>query len=53
MNNFLGAGGDDFPAFKLGTAEQTGEDDLVALVEYLGVHDPYTPISTTRITRIN
>ena len=53
MNSFLAAGGDDFPAFKLGTAEQTGDDDLVALVEYLGDHDPYTPIPTIRITRVN
>jgi 5'-nucleotidase len=53
MNNFLGSGGDDFPAFKLGTAEQTGLDDLVALEAYLGAHNPYTPVTGVRITRIN
>ena len=40
MNNFLGAGGDDFPALRQGTNETTGDDDLVALVEYLGCQRP-------------
>ncbi|HYH92294.1 MAG TPA: bifunctional metallophosphatase/5'-nucleotidase [Candidatus Saccharimonadales bacterium] len=53
MNNFLATGGDDFPAFRLGTDEQTGEDDLIALVDYLGDHDPYTPVNDVRITRVN
>jgi 5'-nucleotidase len=53
MNNFLAAGGDDFPAFTLGTAEQTGLDDLVALEAYLGAHNPYTPVTDVRITRVN
>jgi 5'-nucleotidase len=53
MNNFLGSGGDDFPIFRQGTDEQTGADDLVALVEYLGDHNPYTPVTEPRITRIN
>jgi hypothetical protein len=43
MNNFLGTGGDDFPAFTLGTDEVTGLDDLVALENYLGANNPYTP----------
>jgi 5'-nucleotidase len=43
MNNFIGAGGDDFPVLTLGTNEQTGLDDLVALEAYLGSHNPYTP----------
>jgi 5'-nucleotidase len=43
MNNFLGGGGDDFPAFTLGTNEVTGADDLVALEAYLGANDPYAP----------
>ena len=43
MNNFLGTGGDDFPAFTLGTDEETGLDDLVVLEAYLAVNDPYTP----------
>jgi len=53
MNNFLGSGGDDFPAFTLGTSEQTGLDDLVALEAYLGAHNPYTPVTDVRITRVN
>ena len=53
MNNFLATGGDDFPAFRLGTDEQTGQDDLVALVAYLGANDPYTPVTDVRITRVN
>lgn len=52
MNNFLGTGGDDFPGFTVGTNEQTGQDDLVALVAYLGANDPYTPITTPRISRL-
>ena len=34
MNNFIAAGGDDFPALTLGTNEVTGLDDLVALEAY-------------------
>jgi 5'-nucleotidase len=43
MNNFLGTGGDDFPAFTLGTDEVTGLDDLVVLEQYLAANNPYTP----------
>jgi 5'-nucleotidase len=43
MNNFIGAGGDNFPIFTLGTNEVTGLDDLVVLEAYLGTHDPYFP----------
>jgi len=53
MNNFLGTGGDDFPAFRLGTDETTGADDLVALEAYLGANEPYTPVDEVRITRLN
>lgn len=53
MNSFLAAGGDDFPAFTLGTTEVTGADDLVALEAYLGTHDPYAPVTVDRITRLN
>jgi 5'-nucleotidase len=56
-NNFLAAGGDNFPGFLAGTNEQTGDDDLVALEAYLAANNPYSPISTsvpanTRITRL-
>jgi 5'-nucleotidase len=53
MNSFLATGGDDFPAFTLGTNETTGADDLVALEAYLATHNPYTPVTDVRITRIN
>ena len=53
VNNFLATGGDDFPALTLGTNLMTGADDLVALEAYLAAHDPYTPIATSRITRLN
>ncbi|CAN5781851.1 bifunctional metallophosphatase/5'-nucleotidase [soil metagenome] len=56
-NNFLAGGGDNFPGFTVGTNEQTGADDLVALEAYLGANSPYTPIDTAntanrRITRL-
>ena len=52
MNSFLASGGDDFPAFNLGTDAVTGQDDLVALVAYLGANDPYTPVAADRITQL-
>ena len=52
-NNFLSGGGDDFPAFTLGTNNTTGLDDLVALEAYLSANDPYTPPTDVRITRVN
>jgi len=54
MNSFLASGGDDFPAFTLGTGEVTGDDDLVALEDYLAANNPYTPsLTPPRITRVN
>ena len=51
MNNFIGAGGDDLPAFTLGTEEITGADDLVALEAYLALpaNNPYAPDLAPRI----
>ena len=51
MNNFIAAGGDDLPAFTLGTNEVQGLDDLVALEAYLGLaaNNPYTPDRVARI----
>ncbi len=49
MNSFLAGGGDDFPAFNLGTNLAVGPDDLVALQAYLGANNPYTPVTTARI----
>ncbi|MGZ8803501.1 MAG: bifunctional metallophosphatase/5'-nucleotidase [Mycobacterium sp.] len=52
-NNFLAGGGDDFPGFAAVTAFDTGLDDLVALEQYLGAHDPYSPVlAPDRITQI-
>ncbi len=56
VNNFLQTGGDDFPAFRLGTNVLQGSDDLVALEAYLASHNPYTPVNLAtqaQITRIN
>ncbi len=54
MNSFLASGGDDFPAFTLGTDEDTGDDDLVALEAYLAANNPYTPsLTPARIVRLN
>jgi 5'-nucleotidase len=53
MNSFLATGGDDFPAFNLGTDVVVGQEDLVALVAYLGANDPYTPVAGARIARVN
>ncbi len=53
MNNFLSTGGDDFPGFLAGDNIVTGADDLVALEAYLGANNPYTPVETVRITRVN
>jgi 5'-nucleotidase len=52
MNSFLASGGDDFPAFLLGTEPTTGADDLDALVAYLGANPGYAPVTTARITRV-
>jgi 5'-nucleotidase len=53
MNSFLASGGDDFPIFTQATNLVTGPDDLVALVDYLGDHPNYVPVTTSRITRLN
>jgi 5'-nucleotidase len=54
MNSFLASGGDDFPAFTLGTNEATGADDLVALEAFLALpaNNPYTPPTDVRIPRV-
>ena len=45
MNNFLGFGGDSFPAMLAGDNPQFGADDLVALEAYLAIpgNNPYDP----------
>jgi 5'-nucleotidase len=53
VNNFLADGGDRFTTLLAGT-ERTDvvspEDDLAALIEYLGANDPTSPPATDRIT---
>jgi 5'-nucleotidase len=41
--SFLAAGGDNFRAFREGTAVDTGLVDYEAWIEYLGEHDPVSP----------
>ena len=43
MNNFLGFGGDSFPAMLAGDLVKFGEDDLIVLEAYLAAHNPYDP----------
>ena len=44
VNSFLASGGDNFTAFKDGTARRdTGQTDLQAMVDYLAAHDPSGP----------
>jgi 2',3'-cyclic-nucleotide 2'-phosphodiesterase (5'-nucleotidase family) len=42
-NNFLADGGDAFSVFTEGTNRSGGGDDLVALIDYLGVNSPVAP----------
>ncbi len=50
VNNFLAAGGDNFPGFKAGTDALTGMIDLDAFVAYLEAHSPVSPGPMNRIT---
>jgi 5'-nucleotidase len=52
MNNFLGAGGDNFTVFNEGTNTLGGMIDLDALVQYLMKNDPAPVPPMNRITRI-
>jgi 5'-nucleotidase len=53
MNNFLGAGGDNFTVFNQGTNTIGGMVDLDAFVNYLLANDPVPAPPMNRITRIN
>ncbi len=53
MNNFLGAGGDNFTVFNQGTNTIGGMVDLDAFVDYLLANDPVPAPPMNRITRIN
>ncbi|HET8559958.1 MAG TPA: bifunctional metallophosphatase/5'-nucleotidase [Marmoricola sp.] len=48
-NNFLADGGDNFPAFTKGTGRYFGGLDIDAFASYLTQHNPYTPLTPTRI----
>jgi 5'-nucleotidase len=52
VNNFLAAGGDNFPGFKAGTDLLTGRIDLDAFVDYLLENSPVAPGPQDRITRL-
>ncbi len=49
-NNFLSDGSDGFPAFKTATNKYFGGLDIDAFSKYLTAHDPYTPVTTDRIS---
>jgi 5'-nucleotidase len=50
-NEFLAAGGDNFPAFTKGTGVVTVGVDLDALLAYFGKHSPVAPPQLGRIVR--
>jgi 5'-nucleotidase len=49
-NSFLSDGGDGFAAFTGGVNKYFGGLDIDAFSRYLAAHDPYTPVTTNRIT---
>jgi 5'-nucleotidase len=51
-NSFLSDGGDGFAEFKNGTNKLVGGLDIEAFSAYLGAHDPYTPTTPNRITKL-
>jgi 5'-nucleotidase len=53
VNNYLSVGGDNFTAFKDGTAEQVGGYDVDALYDYFKANSPITAAAGNRIARIN
>ncbi len=52
VNNFLAAGGDNFPAFTAGTDQLTGNIDLDAFVDYFLTHSPVSPGPQDRISMV-
>lgn len=51
MNSYLASGGDDFSAFRQGTAELGGDLDTEALERYLAAGSTIAPPATDRIRR--
>ena len=52
-NSFLSDGGDGFGAFAEAIDKFFGGLDIDALAGHLTAHDPYTPVSTDRISVIS
>lgn len=52
MNSFLADGGDNFPAFKLGTDPLGGAVDTDALEDYFKANSPVAPGTMGRITQV-
>jgi 5'-nucleotidase len=52
MNSFLASGGDDFPAFREGTDQVGGAQDVEALEAYLTANPRLTPPATDRIRNL-
>jgi len=50
-NNFLSDGGDNFTAFKNGSAKYFGGLDIDGFAKYLPTVSPYTPLPLDRITK--
>ncbi|WP_225421311.1 bifunctional metallophosphatase/5'-nucleotidase [Sphingomonas parva] len=51
MSNFLASGGDNFTAFREGTNQVGGAQDLDALVAYLSRSQPIVPPKTDRVAK--
>ncbi|MBO3143740.1 bifunctional metallophosphatase/5'-nucleotidase [Dermatophilus congolensis] len=50
-NSFLADGGDGFTTFSKGTKRHQGGLDIDSFTRYLGAHQPYSPVTTQRVTR--
>jgi 5'-nucleotidase len=53
MNNFLSVGGDGFTVLKEGTAPRFGIYDVDALYAYFQTNSPISPVTSSRILRVN
>jgi 5'-nucleotidase len=53
VNSFLADGGDGFTTLIAGTNRLGGAQDIDALIAYFAVNQPYAPVATSRVTRLN
>ncbi len=53
VNSFLADGGDGFSVLSQGANRLGGAQDIDALIAYLQANLPYSPVTQTRITRLN